>query len=356
MSKETKIGIMTAVALAIFIWGFKFLQGKNIFSSSNIYKVEYDNVEGLTTSAKVLVSGFQIGLVSAVYLKPDDLNKVIVELDVRRDINIPKTAIAEIVATSFMGEKAVRMNLNGSCSGPDCAPSGSFLAGNSLGLLNSMMPKESVNEYVKLATDGINSVMDTLSGQANNPNSPVAKTMKDVNIILNNLKGATGNLNRMVNSSSGQITEVLNNLYAITKTLNESEAEIKTILRNASAFSGQLEKADISATLTKVNSTVDGASGTMEGLQATLKKADESLVKVNTMMAKIDNGDGSLGLLVNDKKLYNNLENTSKNLELLLQDFRLNPKRYVQVSVFGGKKKKNAAYVKPENDPAYDGN
>ena len=145
-------------------------------------------------------------------------------------------------------------------------------------------------------------------------------------------------------------------MYAITKTLNESEAEIKNMLSNASAFSSQLKDADLGATLTKANGTIDGASSAMTNLETTLKNADASLLKVNAIMAKVDSGEGSLGLLVNDKQLYTNLENTSKNLELLLQDFRLNPKRYVQVSVFGGKKKKNAAYVKPDNDPAFQGN
>ena len=356
MSKETKIGLMTAVALVIFIWGFKFLQGKNMFSTSNIYNVEYSNVEGLTKSAKVVINGFQIGFVSDVYLKPDDLSKVIVELDIRRDIKVPKTAIAEIITTSFMGEKAVRMNMNGSCSGPDCAPSGTFIKGNTIGMLNSMVPKESISEYVDLATSGMSTVMDSLGSTVKDPNSPIAKTMKDVDIILNNLKVTTANMNNMIGSSTGQIKDILNNLYALTKTLNESEAEIKNILNNASAFSSQLKTADISGTLTKANGTIDGATSAMANLETTLKNADASLAKVNTIMAKVDSGEGSLGLLVNDKDLYTNLESTSKNLELLLQDFRLNPKRYVQVSVFGGKKKKNAAYVKPVDDPAFQGN
>ena len=356
MSKETKIGLMTAVALAIFIWGFKFLQGKNMFSTSNVYNVEYSNVEGLTTSAKVVINGFQIGFVSDVYLKPDDLSKVIVELDIRRDINIPKTAIAEIITTSFMGEKAVRMNLNGQCGGPDCAKSGSLINGRTVGMLNSMVPKESISEYVDIATSGMGTVMDSLGTTMKDPNSPVAKTMRDVDIILNNLKVTTANMNNMIGSSTGQIKEILNNLYALTKTLNESEAEIKNILNNASAFSSQLKSADIGATLTKANGTIDGASGAIENLQNTLKNAEASLAKVNTIMTKVDSGEGSLGLLVNDKQLYTNLESTSKNLELLLQDFRLNPKRYVQVSVFGGKKKKNASYVKPVDDPAFQGN
>ena len=347
---------MTAAALVIFIWGFKFLQGKNLFSSSNVFKVEYANVAGLTPSTKVVINGLQVGLVTQVYLKPDDLmNKVIVELDVRRDINVPKTAIAEIISTSLMGERAVRLNLNGRCSGPDCVKSGEFITGTTIGMLNSMVPKESVSEYVELATNGLGTFVDSLSTNMNDPNSnnPVAKTMKDVDVILNNLKITTANLNKMINSSTSQIQDVLNNVYGITKTLNESQAEIKNIINNASAFSTQLKTADLGATLEKANGTIDGASSAMKNLETTLKNADDSMLKLNAIMSKVDSGEGSLGLLVNDKALYTNLESTSKNLELLLQDFRLNPNRYVKVSVFGGGKKKNKEYVKPVDDPAF---
>ena len=92
----------------------------------------------------------------------------------------------------------------------------------------------------------------------------------------------------------------------------------------------------------------------MEQLQSTLSKADEAMVSLNDIMAKAGSGEGTLAQLLNDKKLYNNLEMTSKNLSLLLQDLRLNPGRYVKVSVFGGKNKD--PYVKPENDPAFEKN
>ena len=149
--------------------------------------------------------------------------------------------------------------------------------------------------------------------------------------------------------TSSDFNKIADNLVLISETLSTSQNKINTILDNFEVMSEDFKKISISNTLEKTDLTMDQANTTLKGLENTMIDANQTISELTGILKKIDNSEGTIGALVNDKELYNNLETTSKNLSLLLQDFRLNPKRYVNVSVFG-KKAKN--YVVPEEDPA----
>jgi len=164
----------------------------------------------------------------------------------------------------------------------------------------------------------------------------------------------TETTNRIMNQSAKNLNNTMQNMSDITGNLAQSNEQITAMLQNFNQVSAQLKNANVGNTVTATTNTLDEAKKAMTQLQGTIANADEAMQNLNTLMTKASTGDGTLSRLLNDKELYNNLESTSKNLSFLLQDFRLNPSRYVNVSVFG--KRNKDPYVKPENDPAFQKN
>ena len=146
------------------------------------------------------------------------------------------------------------------------------------------------------------------------------------------------------------MTETFSNLATLTNALAESQSEIRGMLGNMETLTDQLIKADISETINKTNEALGGATDMITNLQGTLDQATGSFEKINDLMGKLDSGDGLVPQLLNDQELYDNLTDASKHMSLLLQDMRLNPKRYVKLSVFG---RKGNAYTYPDKDPAF---
>ena len=341
MARETKIGILAVVAISVLIWGYEFLKGKNILASSQIFYVEYDHVDELAISNPVLVNGFQVGIVKDVYLKPQDLTKIVVELDVRKDVPIPRTAIAQIRTTGMMGGRAVVLKFEGTCSGDACASSGDHLPGETVGFLNSMVGTDNVETYLQILREGLKEIVDTLLAQADQGGA-FAESIEDVKGTLANLNSSTRRLDQLLAASSGSIQTSLQNVASITGSLEESNAEIKTILSNVESLSSELKEAQLGQTVSETTETI-------RQFQGTLKTVDQAVADLSGILAKIDQGDNTLGMLVNDPALYDNLTRTLLNMELLLQDVRLNPKRYTRIL-----SKKQKPYEKPEEDPGLD--
>ena len=139
------------------------------------------------------------------------------------------------------------------------------------------------------------------------------------------------------------------NLSSLSNTLSASGDQITGILNSVETVTKDLEKAKIAETVNTANSTLEGANGAISDLKGTIEATNKTMAKVTDLISKVEKGEGSLGMLINDKVLYKELENTSSEIGLLLQDLRLNPKRYINVSVFG---KKQKDYTLPEDDPA----
>jgi phospholipid/cholesterol/gamma-HCH transport system substrate-binding protein len=319
MSNETKIGILAFVAIALSIWGYKFIRGKNLLVASNIYYVEYENIEELKMSSPVLINGFQVGIVADIYLKPDNYEIIIVKLDLDKGIKIPKQTVAQIVATGFMGGKAVKLLFERPCSGEDCAPSGSYLQGEALGLLPSMMGKEDLKDYMDIMKSGLQDIVDSLSSAvSDDPDSPIAKTMQDMQATMANLKASTGQLNSLLARSSGNIEGTLENLEAMTG----ENGKLQSILENTDTLTGQLAETDIKKMMQEINETITS-------LQTTLESANGALAGVSTTMDKINQGEGTLGKFMTDEQLYQRLNSLSLRADSLFNDFQARPYRYM---------------------------
>jgi phospholipid/cholesterol/gamma-HCH transport system substrate-binding protein len=345
MSNEAKIGILATVAILISIIGYKFLKGQDVFSRSDEFYVEYSNVDQLTKSASVLINGFQVGTVKDIFIKPQDQKTIIVVLNIKGGVKIPKNTIAAIKSSGLVGGKVIELLFSAPCSEGNCAVEGDYLQGVTTGLLDALVGKDQLDSYLNQLKYGLTDIYDTLSNKANDPRAKggLPKTINDINVIMENLKASTRDLQILIALSSQSIPGIAKNLEDITKNLKSNNEKISSILSNSEKFSSNLSKTDISK-------TNEDLQVTMNTLEKTLKSTDLAVNDLRKITNEINQGTGTMGLLIKDPQLYNNLNRTSKNLDLLLQDFRLNPKRYVNVSVFG---KSQKTYSLPESDPAY---
>jgi len=330
-SNETKIGLLVIIATSLMIWGYKFIKGKNILSSSNLLYVQYDEVNQLATSTPVTIQGFQVGIVSDIYFKNvDNKQKVEVVLDIDSGIKIPKTASANIVATGLMGGKALVIDFDRPCEGADCAQSGDMLRGQFKNVLASMVSTDDIGGYMNEVKNNVGPIVDTLKNKFSG-SAEGQQSMQDIQVIISNLKSSTTSLDRLMRKSSGKIDGLLANLESITNTINSSQTDIKGIITNANSFSSKMNALELDKTLAKANKAIDSTPELMDKLKGTLSQADIAAKELSGMMKKMNDGGGSLGKLLNEDELYTKIEASIKNLDLLLEDLRLHPERYRRI-------------------------
>lgn len=341
MNRETKIGILTVVCIAGLIWGYTFLKGRNLLSRSLTIYAIFDRVEDLPVSAPVLVSGLQVGTVQDQYLNNGNPREIVVVMDIQRRIKLPKDAVVVIQSTSLMGGKSIRLDYTAPCSN-NCAQSGDTLVGRHEGLLNTLLPAETLNSYLNNIKENIGGIIDSLDHRLSQDGGPTVETINDLRNTIKNMSSITARLNDIVLLMGNQLTGISKDLKQLSGVLASESRDIEESIQNINKITTQISDANIGRTLTEAGST-------MENLNYTVQELRKVSVEAQQTLSKINDPNGTLGLLINDRSLYQNLDRTTRNLDLLLQDFRLNPKRYVHVSVFG---KKQKSYILPEADPA----
>lgn len=326
ISRTLKVGVLAIISIGVLIWGYTYLKGKNIFQNSTQIYVEYDNVDGLSSSAPVKVNGFKIGIVSQVYLKEDYSGKIIVVLDITEPLSIAKEGvIAKIESSSIMGGKQVILNFpKGVCNGTNCLESGDTIKGETLTLLGSMT--SDLDPYLDKAERSFEAIDSMLRswGTAEGAEDGVGKSLADIQAILSNLNATSRSLNNLIGGASNRIEGVLGNLEGVTQNLASSNAQIKSTLDNTAKLTQNLSEVDI-------NSTVGGADNAIEDLQKTLVSVNGAVKELNQVLVQANSGEGTLGLLLQDGALYQDLDATLKNLDVLLEDIRENPARYTRV-------------------------
>lgn len=325
MSNEIKVALLAIAAFALFYWGYRFVRGKNILATSNIYYVEYDNIDQLQPSSPVLINGFQVGFVSEIDLKADNYEIVVVKLDLRKDIKVPKDTRAIIKSTGFMGGKAVVLAYNQPCTGEgDCAESGDYLQGGNMGLLDSMVGEDAVDDYLDMVKQSLGDIIDTLNQKllSEDAEGPLAESLRSLETTMANLESSTGRLNRLLATSSDDISGTLANMESITGNISRSNEKITRLIDNAEAFSANLSEADLKATMAEIDASI-------QQLNATLTAADTALSGVALAVDKINTGEGTLGKLLNDEELYYRLNRLSIQTDSLVEDFQERPYRYM---------------------------
>lgn len=346
LSNEFKIGLLAVTVIAFSVWGYQFLRGRNIIHTASKYYVRYENVDQLATTSTIMIRGMNVGTVTGLELE-EDMKTIVATLTIDRHIRIPKDAEAVIVSTGLMGGKAIEIKFENACQGDDCAESGDFLKGRVRGALESLLDKEEGGRLDEIKTnigDVLRSVGDSLTSPV--AKNEIAKTYQDLSRLLANLASITAVLDKSMGGYDRKLQTSLSDLNVLTGALADNEEKIASIIGHLETFSTQLDEAQVGD---RAGTLLTDANAAVKSLDQTLAEANTTFTRLSEIATGLQEGKGTLGKLMKDDALYDNLTRTSRNLDLLLQDFRLNPKRYVNVSVFG---KKQKAYVVPEEDPA----
>ena len=312
-SKEFRIGFLFILATAILVWGFSFLKNKNILYKERVLIAVYKNVNGLNPSNPVYINGVKVGQVDKVYFDPSLDGDIIVELVFTDKFPVPRHSTAKIFSEDLMGSKAVEILLG---PGREYAVNGDTLLTD---VETSL--KDAVNQQIlplKLKAEDLLSSIDTMvvavQGIFNKGAlADLNASIKSIRQTMKNLESTTQNLDTLVLMQSGRLSSILYNIDMITRNLNNNSSEINRVLGNLATLSDTLAKANISGVIQNIDKTFSNLAQVME---------------------KVDKGEGTLGLLINDDKLYNDLNKAVLELNNLVEDIRLNPKRYVRVSVF----------------------
>lgn len=349
IKREAIIGLISLITIAGMIWGYKFVKGEVLLSQSYSFQSTFADVFQLAPSNPVLVNGLKVGSITDIKVNPNNTKEMIVSYLVNGEFNLPKNTKAVMISDGLVGGKALSLEYDDICSGSNCAQDGDTFEGVSRGMIATMLKGEDIGEYAEKITKGVTKGLSGENGEA--MSGPLGETMASLQETLTNAAKLTATMNNMMARSSSNLQKTMSNVESITANLAENNAQISSMLSNFNRISTDISNAKLGSTLNEMGETVKGANTMMVDLQKTAKEADASVKKLNEIMTKMNEGNGTMAKLLNDQALYQNMEKTSKNLSLLLQDLRLNPSRYVKVSVFGGKN--NDAYVKPENDPAF---
>ena len=310
LSNETKVGALTAIAIALLFIGYSFLKGNDVFSSENTFYTDYDNVDGLAVSNPVLVNGFKIGRVSKTTLL--DNGKIRTEFKIEDDYNIPSNTIARISNDGFLGGKVIVFDLgNSKTYARDGDPLQSDVQAN---LLQKVEPLQKKVEDLVVKLDSVLSAVNTALDDEFQRDFKTS--LRSISKSLKNVETITSDVEDLMGSERVRLAKIMQNLESITNNFKNNSSRINHIVANLDNLSSDLSKTEIKA-------TVDNANQAMKDVLA--------------ITDKINKGEGSIGLLVNDDKLYNNLTNASDNLDQLVNDLKTNPGKYLKISIFGKK-------------------
>ncbi|WP_108867243.1 MlaD family protein [Aquimarina aquimarini] len=310
-TREVKTGILAICAIALLIFGYSFLKGKNLLENNRTFYAVYTNVEGLIPSSPVTINGMTVGQVVSIDFA-DTKGNLVVEFNVNSDFSFSKNSQAKVYGGGLIGGKSLAIvpiyEQGLEAKDGDTLPS--KIEAGLLELVNDRLTplQEKLEAVITDADTLLNSVNGVLNvDNKNNLNS----IFKDLSVTVKNFKGASTSLNNILSGNEGKLNNVFSNLDKMSTNLNK-----------------------VSDSLAQVNIARLG------------RDLETTLANFEKISKDLNSGRGTVGKLLKDDKLYNNLEQTSKQLELLLQDLRLHPKRYVHISVFG---KKNAPYEKPKD-------
>ena len=311
--KPVIIGASFVAAIVIFVWGFNFLKSTNLFNKETIYYASYNKVNGLIKANPVVINGLRVGQVKNVYFNPDVSGDIMVSIILSTDFPIPNNTIARIFSSDLMGSKAIELELGNSkiiLQEGDTLPT-SVEAGLMAEVNAQVQPIKKKAEDLMASIDTLVTAFQSIFNKSAREN--LAGSFLNIEKTLANLQNATSNIDTLVVEESSRISSILVNLDSLTTTFRKNKGNITAIIENFEMISDSLAKSEIPGTFARLNKSLDN---------------------VQTILDKVNRGEGTLGMLMNDDSLYLELNRSASALDSLLVDIKRNPKRYVRFSLF----------------------
>ena len=303
-TKEVKIALVAIVGIVVLFFGLHFLKGMPVFSTDKVYYASFKDINGLSSSNPIYADGYQVGNVKSIIYDYNKSGRVLVEFQVDNDLRIPKGSSAEIMS-DLMGN--IKMNLLLANNPRERVEPGDTIQGNlDAGLMGSV---QSLVPAVAAMLPKVDSILSSVNMLLADP--ALRASLHNIQTISSNLAVTSAGLNRLVAEANGKVPGILSKAdYAMGKA--------GSTLNNADRLSANLAELDVAQTLAKVDRTLDN---------------------VESVTRQLNSPNGSLGLLMRDPGLYNNMNNTVRSADSLLTDLKKHPKRYVHFSLFGKKDK-----------------
>lgn len=312
LSKEIQIGILVVVSIVGLVWGINYLKGSNLFDNNKSVFAVYQDIGGLQEGSGVMVNGFKVGTVKNIALLTNSNYNLMVELSIEKDIAIPVNSISKIVNEDIMGSKGITLLLG---DASEFIEDGDTLVSDIEGSLKDevnkqVLPLKNKAEELISSIDSVVTVITSVLSK--DARESLTKSLESLDYTFNTMSKTMTKVNQIVDQNDERISSIVKNLEA-------NNDEITNILTNFSNLSDEIAKSNV----------------------------NNLLASLGEVSKKINDAEGSLGMFINDKDLYLNLEKSSKELEALIKDIKINPKRYVGFSVLGGKSK---SYKQPKAD------
>ncbi|WP_205510954.1 MlaD family protein [Longitalea arenae] len=309
ISNETKVGALTAIAITVLILGFNFLKGKGA-RGKEVYAV-FPNIEKLVVSNPVFIKGLQVGKVTNLQEIDKNLSGIVVTITLTKDINIPRNSVATL-NSELLGSTGVNIFLGNG---------GDFIKeGDTIRTERSLALTDKLQKSLDPAISNINKTLASLDLVLQNLNTILdPNTRNNLQGIIANLASSSHSLQQLLDTESGMLAKTIGNLNTITSSFARNGPKIDSTFNNLQTATSQLSKAKISEAI--------------ESMQRTMARLEAGI-------AKIDSKEGTVGMLLNDRQLYEEVRRTNRSLTILLDDLRMNPKRYINISLFGPKDKK----------------
>ncbi len=311
--KEFKVGIVFVVATAILIWGLMYLKGLELLKTSRTFYAVYEQVNGLVAANPVSIKGLKVGQVKKLYFDPQNPVKIIVELYILGDYPIAKNSSARIFNSSLLGSPEVEIIPGDSKM---MALTGDTLLSqveSTLGqeVNKQLLPLKAKAESMIGSIDSIARLMQEVLNK--NTRDNLVDAIENVKLTMQNLAHTTQNLDTLMGSQRNNLAKIIANVESISSNLKKNNEKITNVLNNFSNLSDSLAKARIPYTIAQVNKAV---------------------TDLDLVLVKINKGEGSVGQLLNNEQLYKEVEKAARDLNLLLEDIKNNPSKYIKVSVF----------------------
>jgi len=305
-------GLIAVVILAVGYWGLNFLRGTSLFKKTSKYYVYYERIEGLNESSPVTVNGYKIGQVSKISFLPENDCKLLVTLEITDEFQLPDSTVARIYSMDLMGSKGVELIFGK--SGEYLHPNDTLIGEIEQSLKDQvsvqMLPVKNQAEDLMKEIEKAIAVISYIFNEETRDN--LEQSFASIKTTMTYIENSAYGLDTMLTRESGKISRILSNVEFISLSLRNSQDEINNVINNMSSFSDTLAALEVSNTILQAN---------------------QALTEFNSIMEKVNAGEGTIGQLLNDDKLAIQLEEAAVNLDKLLKDLRLNPKKYVNFSL-----------------------